>query len=110
MEEKRAAPRCRLNLPTLVSWIDGEKHTRGGFTRDISTEGAFVLCRRRVPGNAAVEIEILLPASSEVPGTLVRAKARVVRVHGQSEPTGFAVEGSFGESDAPDEFTEPTVP
>ena len=104
MQEKRAVRRYRINLPTLVTWSDGQKHTCGGFTRDISAKGAFVLCSEPAPANAAVEIEILLPTSGDVPGTAVRAKAHVVRLHEQTENTGFAVEGPFGQSDLADEL------
>ena len=67
MQEKRTVRRYRLSLPAIFSWVDGEKHTCGGFTRDVSTKGAFVFCSEPVPGDAVVEIEILLPASGEVP-------------------------------------------
>jgi hypothetical protein len=98
MLEKRTVCRYRLSLPALLSWVDGEKCTCVGFTRDLSAKGAFVLCSKRVPANAAVEIEILLPTSGEVPGTTVRAKAHVVR----KGAMGFAVEGQFGQPDPPD--------
>jgi hypothetical protein len=94
MQEKRTVCRYRLSLPAIFRWVDGEKYTCGGFTRDVSTKGAFVLCSEPVPANAVVEIEILLPTSGEVPGIAVRAKAHVVR----NNAIGFAVEGQIGQS------------
>jgi len=98
MRERRTVCRYRLSLPALLSWVDGKKHTCGGFTRDVSAKGAFVLCSESVPANAMVDIELLLPTSGEVPGTTVRAKAHVVR----NGDIGFAVEGQFGQPDLPD--------
>lgn len=93
MQEKRTVRRYRLSLPAIFSWVDGEKYTCGGFTRDVSTEGAFVFCGEPVPANAVVEIEIFLPTSGEVPGAAVRAKAHVVR----NNAIGFAVAGQFAQ-------------
>lgn len=98
MQEKRTVRRYRLSLPAIFSWVDGEKHTCGGFTRDVSTNGAFVLCSEPVPANTVVEMEILLPTSGELPGTAVRAKAQVLR----NKAIGFAVAGQFGQPELPD--------
>ncbi len=61
-----------------------------GHTRDVSLEGAFVVCS--IPPNEGelIEIEVVFPGStSDSPGFTIRSKGRVVRV--ESDPvTGFA--------------------
>jgi PilZ domain len=105
--EKRAAPRYRLSLPVLVRWSEGETHLCGGFTRDVSTRGAFVLCSEKLPLDTTVEIEILLPTSGKLPGMTVRTTGRVVRTYVENEGAGFAVEGQFGQSEFPDMAARP---
>lgn len=99
--EKRAVSRYQLSLPVLVRWRGGETHTCGGFTRDVSIIGLFVLCREELPLNTTVEIEILLPTSRKLPGTAVKTTGRVIRTHGENEGPGFAMEGQFGYSELP---------
>src|SRR5947207_2062138 len=99
--EKRAVPRYRLSLPVLLRWHNGEAHTCGGFTRDVSTKGVFVLCREKLPLNTTIQIEILLPTSGQLPGTALKTTAHVVRTYDENEGVGFAVEGPFGQSEFP---------
>jgi hypothetical protein len=107
--EKRAVPRYRLNLPVLVRWDQGGTHTCGGFTRDVSTNGVFVLCSEELPLAATVQIEILLPSSGQVPGTALKSTGRVVRNYGESEAAGFAIEGQFGQPEFPDPSARPAL-
>ena len=99
--EKESSSRYRVSLPVLVSWGDGKTHTCGGFTRDVSTTGVFVLCREKLPLNTTVEIEILLPTSGKLPGTAVKTTGWVVRTYGENEGAGLAIEGQFGHSELP---------
>jgi PilZ domain-containing protein len=110
MHEKRATRRYRLNLPTIINWVDGGNRTCGGFTRDISAEGAFVSCRDQIPANTDLEIEILLPISGTAPGTTLRAKAHVVRTHSENEGIGIAVKGQFGQANPSGELKGELIP
>jgi len=92
----------------LVRWYEGETHTCGGFTRDVSTKGVFVLCSEKPPIKT-VEIEILVPTSDQVPGMAIKTTGRVVRTYGENEGAGFAVEGQFGQSELPDVPARPDL-
>jgi hypothetical protein len=101
--EQRVVPRYRLTLPVLVRWPAGSgTHTSGGFTRDVSTRGVFVLCSEKLPAETMVGIEILLPTPDKLPGMVLKTTGRVVRTQGENEGAGFAVEGQFGQSEFPD--------
>ena len=107
--EKRVVPRYRLNLPILVRWHNGETYTCGGFTRDVSTKGVFVLCSEKLPLNTTVEIEILLPTSGKIPGRALKSTGRVVRTYDENEGEGIALEGQFGQSEFPDPRARPAL-
>jgi hypothetical protein len=52
-----------------------------GFTRDISSNGAYVYAEVQPPANTEVQIEILLPPSLEGYSSLrMRAKTKIIRV------------------------------
>ena len=91
--ERRTAARYQLRAPVIFKSIDNEIAMPGaGFVKDISTEGVFVSCPRRVPPGVFFEIEILLPPfethDAQCDSKLVvRYIGAVVR----AETDGFAV-------------------
>jgi hypothetical protein len=89
-EEKRAVPRYRLHLPVVFKWRKDETHTEGGFTRDISAKGLFVMCTEAPPLRTTIELEILFPASGPIPAVAVAG--HVVRIPTDGEEHGFAAE------------------
>jgi hypothetical protein len=92
LEEKRVAPRYRLHLAVLFKCFNDETHTEGGFTRDMSANGLFVISTVAPPLRTTLELELLFPASGQIPGIAVAATGRVVRISAHGEGHGFAVE------------------
>jgi hypothetical protein len=81
--ERRRRTRFVLRASTHFRWEnpEGLTFTGQGFTRDISSEGAYVYAEVLPPGETEVHIEILLPPHTESSGALrMRARARVIRV------------------------------
>ena len=81
--ERRRGTRFALRAPAHFRWEnpEGLKFTGQGFTRDISSHGAYVYAEVPPPAETEVHIEILLPSFMESQGALrMRAKAKVIRV------------------------------
>lgn len=97
--EKRNTVRYKLSLPVLYSWSDpeGKNWKEGGFTRDISTGGLYVIGAETPMRGHTVDVEVLLPlariASTGI--ARLRAKCTVVRSGGPSEDQGFAAAGNL---------------
>jgi hypothetical protein len=92
LEEKRVAPRYRLHLAVLFKFRNHETHKEGGFTRDMSAKGLFVMSTVAPPLRTTLDLEILFPASGQIPGIAIAATGRVVRISTHGEGHGFAVE------------------
>lgn len=95
--ELRSAFRYGLSAPAHFSWeIADRGRVHGeGITRDLSTQGAFVVTSTCPPMQTAVHVEIALPS---LPGMrtaiCLTGMARVVRVEKPSEDCdeiGFAI-------------------
>jgi hypothetical protein len=97
--EMRKAVRYRLQLPVLFSWSDSEGKVKksGGFTRDISTRGLYIVAETSPRAGAALECEVLLPISknTRLGGVRLVAMGNVVRSGGGNEHHGFAVAGDL---------------
>jgi hypothetical protein len=81
--ERRRRIRFAFRAPAHFRWEnpDGSLLDGQGFTRDISSHGAYVYAEIRPPVNSEVHIEIILPSVLEVHGTLrLSAKAKIIRV------------------------------
>jgi len=104
--EQRKFPRYRLLAPVIFTWTDtsGLSQARGGFARDISPGGLFVLCGTSPPLETALTLEVLLPPLKDSP-TLLRLKGegKVVRV--ATQPTGFGAAGEFDPNLLKSEFS-----
>jgi hypothetical protein len=94
MVEHRKAMRYAVRLPVIFTWSGGEQVKGGGFTRDLSTVGVYVLCdhsQRPQPG-ATVSFEILLPPLEEnIRSLQLRAEGYAIRINSLNEETGFAL-------------------
>ena len=100
---RRRSVRFELQVPVICRWKDhqGSAHEIGGFSRDISTAGLFVLSSMPPPDGTDVSVEVLLPAlgGDTSRGLRLQSEGEVVRVeHGEAE-TGFAVRCEFGSVD-----------
>jgi hypothetical protein len=97
--ERRKASRYGLRVPVLFSWQDTQPELDGGFTRDISASGVYVLCEknhRPAQGNT-VTIQLILPSivDLEAQGMKLRSKGQVLRTGDFPEESGFAVLAEF---------------
>ena len=54
--QRRTAVRYKLRLPVIFHWNDGFEHTSGGFTSDVSLEGALILSKESPPVGARASI------------------------------------------------------
>ena len=98
--ERRGSARYALCLPVIFHWDDEgrQRASRGGFTRDVSTAGVFIVASDGPPTSTQVSMEIVLPSFNsagtvtlECIGTVLRSEAT------QEANVGFAVSGSFEE-------------
>jgi hypothetical protein len=97
--QQRTSVRYRLRVPVICNWTGpGGRLRCDGFTRDISTQGVFVLCSTPPALGTAVVIELVFPPLEATSGVGPRLKAvgRVVRVEGSNGTvTGFATASDF---------------
>ena len=92
----RRATRYRVHAPVIFQWIDeeGVQRQAGGFTRDISTGGIFVLSAMSPPIGTGISLEVILPSLAAASrGCQLKADGRVVRV----ESEGFGGTADFGQ-------------
>ncbi len=97
--ESRKTVRYQMRVPVIIKWNDeqGVRQQGGGFTRDISTGGIFVLCPAYPPAGTAVALEVLLPPlEAEAHDLRLQAEGQVVRVEGGGKGSGFAAAADFG--------------
>jgi hypothetical protein len=98
---QRASVRFQLSLPVIFSWGELEKHTAGGFTKDVSVGGVFVLSDHWPPEDAEVKLDLLLQSlgdrRSQINLQCVGRVTRVVKKKEKDTPVGFAVAGSFND-------------
>ena len=108
--ERRIVVRYPLRVPVLFSWAEGDsEHTRGGFTRDVSPNGAFILCEGQdhPSRGMSVRIEVMLPPMDAAHGVKLRSRGETVRTCTPGEEHGFAVAAIFTMHDTADsESTE----
>lgn len=93
--QQRTRTRFELQLPVVYSWTDerGTSHQAGGFTRDISTEGVYIVASQRPPNGAVLRLEATLPPLEQAAEPLpLRALGLVRRV----DARGFALTSDFG--------------
>jgi hypothetical protein len=99
----REAARYKLKLPVIFHWNDGAEHTEGGFTNDISLDGALILSSRCPPVGSDIRIEVLLPAPDQSGGELrIECTGKVTEAEDQEGY--FDVQGTFD-----DEHLKPQV-
>lgn len=90
-EERREHRRYQLQIPVLFKWLDGEKRSGAGFTRDVSPKGLFVLSSDLPMIKKHLNLRILLPAGEKQVGNVLRGEGKVIRVPSDGESQGFAI-------------------
>jgi hypothetical protein len=92
--ERRASARYRLQLPVIFYWNDGVDRTGGGFTCDVSLDGALIFSSNCPPNGSAVRIEVLIPSPDRSGDELrIECTGKVTRVVEQAGC--FGVHGIF---------------
>jgi hypothetical protein len=92
--EARNFTRSRLGVPVVYSWKDqqGTSRQAGGYTRDISPAGMFLLSPACPPVGTPVVLEAFLPAlSPSAANWQMETQGQVVRVEPTEGVRGFAV-------------------
>jgi hypothetical protein len=94
--ELRQQVRYELRVPVEIEWQSkiGKQKARG-FTRDISSEGAFLFCEPQIPLGSYIRLTIFLRTDGLVPTVTLEVVAKVCRVVKQiaeGETSGFAVQ------------------
>lgn len=92
--ELRRSKRYPLAARARFRWLrpDGTTGSGHGYTRDISSAGAFVITTKFAPLESKIEIELALPAVGHGISTgLLEATGNVVR----TENDGFAATADF---------------
>jgi len=96
--ERRGAVRYNLRLPVIFHWNDGTDHTAGGFTCDVSLEGALILSSTCPPVGADVRIEVLVPSPDDSSEEIrIECTGKVKRVWEQQGLVYFGVHGFFND-------------
>jgi len=93
--ERRRSVRFDLNVPVICRYKNkrGRAHAFGGFSRDISERGLFVVGPSVPPEGKAVAVRVLLlhMHKADGHGLQLKSKGLVIR----TEPGGFAVSCRF---------------
>jgi hypothetical protein len=81
-----------VHLPVVLSWSDGAKtRIEGGFTRDVSMKGFFVICARMPSISTRVDLELLLSTPGSRSTGAIRATGWIARIGGRKEARGVAI-------------------
>ena len=96
---RRQSLRFELQMPVICRWKDhrGSAHEIGGFSRDISTAGVFVLSSAPPPEGTNVAVEVLFPAlgGATSQGLQLQSDGEVIRVDRGKPAMGFAIRCDF---------------
>ena len=98
--EHREYPRASLQLPLKLQSTNGivEDFPVTLVTRDISSTGVYFLCPKRLPMNAAIELQIVLVSRPLGRGNVVMtSNAYVRRIHPAAMPGWFGIAANFDE-------------
>ena len=90
--ERRDCERYIFDLPVHAMWKDtaGEVKKETGITRDISSSGAFMICKNLMDKGCEINLQIDLPALAENAESRVAIRDTVVRNVSITNPdTGY---------------------
>jgi hypothetical protein len=90
--EKRSTRRFAFNLPVMVKKLGGGIRELQGYTRDVSSRGAFVYLSSEAEEGTAIEFVMTLPAEVTMAEPIrVSCSGRVLRVERSEKKQGIAV-------------------
>jgi len=91
-EEKRNTRRFSFNLPVMVKRLGGGPRDLQGYTRDVSSRGAFVYLCSEAEQGTTIEFVMTLPAEVTMADPIrVSCRGRVLRVERLERKQGVAV-------------------
>jgi hypothetical protein len=94
--QRRTAVRYKLRLPVIFNWNDGTEHTSGGFTIDVSLDGALISSSSCPPSGSSIRLEILLPSPDYSGEELkIECTGEVMRVEHREGHNAFGVHCIF---------------
>jgi hypothetical protein len=96
--DQRRSPRFRLRLPVLTQWTDHQGQVRygGGFSRDISVRGVFVLSSEPPPISTMVTVTVAIPnLRADLQELQLHFVGSIVRVANVGAVAGYAIECDF---------------
>ena len=96
--DRRRASRFQLRLPVLTQWTNVEGNVRhgGGFTRDISLLGLFLVSSEAPPQATTINVTVMLPNPRAGSQELrLQSVGSVVRVEQERSISGYAISCSF---------------
>lgn len=95
--DRRRSQRFDLRVPIICHWKDNQaSHEMGGFSRDISRGGVFVVGSVLPKEETSIDLEVLLPPLQATSQELrLQCTGVVVRVQREGETIGFAVACDF---------------
>ncbi len=98
-KQRRSAVRYPLQLPVIFVWQDEGQHTSGGFTYDVSLDGASIQSTICPPVGCEVVIEVLIPSPNNSAEHLrIHCAGKVTRVTQKCGGFRFGVRGSFDDN------------
>jgi len=90
--------RYNLRLPVIFHWNDGTDRTGGGFTCDVSVDGALIFSSTCPPVGVDIRIEVLLPSPDHsLEEIRIECTGKVKRIWEQPEKAYFGVQGLFND-------------
>jgi len=100
--ERRRSPRYELHVPVICRWKDDQgSHELGGFSRDISRWGVFVVSVVLPSEGTKMTVEIRLPAlQARTQELRLQCDGALVWVQRGAATYGFAVECDFEASES----------
>lgn len=95
--DRRRSRRFDMRAPAIWRSKDAQaSHETGGFTRDVSSGGVFILSSVPPAEGTPIDLEVLLPPLETSSQELkLQCEGVVVRVEREAAPTGFAVRCNF---------------
>ena len=94
--EFRQHTRYEIQVPVEIEWqSEAGKQKARGFTRNISSKGAFLLCEPEIPLGSYIHLTILLRTEGVGPQVtidVIGKVCRVVKPMAESEISGLAVQ------------------
>jgi len=84
--ERRDCERYDFELPVQATWkdADGNIKKETGITKDVSSSGAFMMCKNLIDKDCEIDFQIDLPVFVENAKSRIMASGKIVRNAGMT--------------------------